>query len=62
MIAKQEILCKTCKHFNISLCCYRPVCGEMVWDPSEFDLQSDNPDEFLLEFSKCCGDYEKDNE
>ena len=62
-MAISKHLCENCKHYTISLCCDRPICNEMNWDPSEFDKDCSTIDEFLTERASewtddyCC-DYE----
>jgi hypothetical protein len=58
----KEVLCDTCKHFSVRTCCDRPVCAEQVWDDHAFTPGSNNLEEFLLEHSKDCEDYERDEE
>ena len=53
-----EIKCYSCKNFVITMCCDRPVCNVSVWDACAFN-KGEDMDEFLLENSEGCDEYEK---
>jgi len=55
-----QIKCYSCKYFGITTCCDRAVCRQQMWDDHEYDPNIGNMDEFLIENSEGCTDYEKD--
>jgi len=57
----EEILCDTCRYYNITPCCDRPICRQFEWEPHNFTPGQDLA-KFLREHSEYCTNYEKIDE